>query len=88
MNLTKDGKHIISGWNDDCIRFFSPTTGKQTKKIENSHAGQVTAMISNPGSDRLISGGDNGSIRIWRLEKECLGLLENSFPGKCYVHHL
>ena len=45
-------------------------------------------MISNPGSDRLISGGDNGSIRIWRLEKECLGLLENSFPGKCYVHHL
>ena len=26
--LTQDGRSIISGWSDDCIRFFNPVNGK------------------------------------------------------------
>ena len=56
-------------------------------KIENAHSGSVTALISNTSSDRLFSGGDNGSVRIWKLEKERFGLLEMSFSGKSRIHH-
>ena len=44
-------------------------------------------MISNPSSDRLASGGDNGSVRVWKLEKDRFGLLEISFSGKSQIHH-
>ena len=37
------------------------------KKLSNVHSGKVTAMISNITSDRLITGADNGSVRIWRI---------------------
>lgn len=57
------------------------------EKIENAHAGTVTALISNPPSDRLISGGGNGSVRIWKLEKDRFGLLEMSFSGQSKIHH-
>lgn len=29
LNLLRDGTSIVSGWSDDCIRFFNPKTGKK-----------------------------------------------------------
>lgn len=29
LNLLRDGSSIVSGWSDDCIRFFNPKTGKK-----------------------------------------------------------
>ena len=38
-------------------------------KIKNAHSGKVTAIVSYVGNDRIVSGGDNGSIRVWNTSK-------------------
>ena len=67
LNLLRDGSCIISGWSDDCIRFFNPKTGKKMNEITNAHNGKITALTSNINSDRLFSGGEDGRIRSWKL---------------------
>ena len=69
MELSPDGKSIISGWNDDCIRFFNPVTGKENNKIIKANNSEVTALKITPKLDKIVSGGKNGSIRIWNIEK-------------------
>lgn len=44
--LPKNGKHIISGWDDDCIRIFSPVNGKLMHKIPIANLGIVTKIVS------------------------------------------
>lgn len=63
----RDGSSIVSGWSDDCIRFFNPKTGKKVNTIQNAHNGKITALTSNKASDRIYSGGDDGRIRSWKI---------------------
>ncbi len=89
LNLLRDGTSIVSGWSDDTIRFFNPKTGKKINEISNAHNGKVTALTSNTGSDLLFSGGEDGRIRSWKLEKERFGIIDNIFSGhKSMVHYL
>lgn len=81
MEIPRDGKSIISGWNDDCIRFFNPVTGKEVNKINKANNSEVTALKLTDRLDQLISGGKNGSIRVWSLEKNRFGIIENLFTG-------
>lgn len=29
LNLLHDGSSVVSGWSDECIRFFNPKNGKK-----------------------------------------------------------
>lgn len=65
-----DGKSIVSGWNDGKIRAFLPQSGKLLYTINDAHINGVTAIASNKDSNRIVSGGMNGEVRIWKLGKQ------------------
>lgn len=66
----RDGKSIVSGWHDGKIRAFLPQSGKLLYTINDAHINGATAIASTKCSTRLISGGFNGEIRIWKLGKQ------------------
>lgn len=58
-------------------------------QINNAHNGKITALTSNINSDRLFSGGDDGRIRSWKLEKQRFGIIDNIFTvHKSQIHYL
>jgi WD40 repeat protein len=66
----KDGKSIYSGWHDGKIRSFLPQSGKLLFCINDAHINGVTAITSTSDNTKLISGGMNGEIRVWKIGKQ------------------
>lgn len=62
-----DGKSIISGWNDGKIRAFLPQSGKLYYVINDAHNHGVSAITSTNDCTRIISGGDQGEVRVWEI---------------------
>jgi len=62
-----DGKSIISGWSDGKIRAFGPQSGKQLYIINDAHQQGVTAVIGTNNCKRIISGGKEGLVRVWKV---------------------
>jgi cilia- and flagella-associated protein 52 len=65
-----DGKSIISGWNDGKIRTFLPQSGKLFYAINDAHNHGVTALAATSNCQRIVSGGMEGEVRIWRIGKQ------------------
>jgi WD40 repeat protein len=63
----QDGQSIISGWSDGKIRAFGPQSGKLLYTIHDAHQGAVTAISGTPDSTRIISGGEEGMVRMWAI---------------------
>ena len=68
--ISKDGKSIISGWNDGKVRAFYPESGKLMYTIHDCHAKGVTAIGLSSDGIRLVTGGNDSLIRIWQLTKD------------------
>lgn len=63
------------GWSDGKIRAFGPESGRLQYCINDTHKGAVTALavtqpINHEGQVRLISGGDDGQVRVWLVGKD------------------
>lgn len=69
VSFMRDGKSILSGWSDGKIRSFFPQSGKLMYVINDAHAHGVTALASTTDSARLVTGGMEGEIRVWRIGK-------------------
>eukprot|EP00743_Colponemidia_sp_Colp-15_P000630 GILK01000703.1.p1 GENE.GILK01000703.1~~GILK01000703.1.p1 ORF type:complete len:651 (-),score=98.22 GILK01000703.1:131-1999(-) len=67
--FTRDGKHIVSGWSDGKIRCFLPQSGRLVYVINDAHANGVTALTATNDCSRLVSGGMEGEVRVWRIGK-------------------
>jgi WD40 repeat protein len=70
----KDGKSLISGWTDGKIRAFGPQSGRLQFEINDAHKKCVTALAvtdfdSNDEHYRIISGGEDGQVRIWSVKR-------------------
>ncbi|XP_024535234.1 cilia- and flagella-associated protein 52 [Selaginella moellendorffii] len=70
-----DGKSLISGWNDGRIRAFGPQTGKLLYTILNAHKLGVTAITGTSDSGKIISGGVDGQVRVWRIGPQSHSLI-------------
>lgn len=65
--VVQNGQSIISGWSDGKIRAFGPQSGKLLYTIHDAHQGAVTAISGTPDSTRIISGGEEGMVRMWGI---------------------
>ncbi len=70
IGFMRDGKSIYSGWHDGKIRAFLPQSGKLLYCITDAHVNGVTAITSTSDNQKLITGGMNGEIRIWKINKQ------------------
>ena len=62
-----DGGSIISGWSDGKIRAFGPQSGKLLYTINDAHHKAVTAVVGCSDSQRIVSGGEEGTVRVWQV---------------------
>ncbi|ETW03122.1 hypothetical protein H310_05546 [Aphanomyces invadans] len=72
VDLTVDGSVIVSGWDDGKVRAFYPESGKLKFVIQDAHNESVTAIAVCHDTDherewRLITGGKDGRVRVWRI---------------------
>jgi len=61
----RDGRSFVTGWSDGRVRAFLPQSGKLLYVINDAHRNGVTAVAVT--GDRLVSGGMDGDVRLWRL---------------------
>jgi len=67
IEFSPDGFSLVSAWNDNKIRAFSPTSGSVLYEIPNAHNLEVTALALTPNSQQIVSGGGEGQVRVWEL---------------------
>ncbi|XP_027423567.1 cilia- and flagella-associated protein 52 isoform X2 [Zalophus californianus] len=67
IDFMRDGKSIISAWDDGRIRAFAPETGRLIYVINNAHRIGVTAIATTSDCKRIISGGGEGEVRVWQI---------------------
>uniref|UniRef100_A0A8B9M7Z6 Cilia- and flagella-associated protein 52 n=1 Tax=Accipiter nisus TaxID=211598 RepID=A0A8B9M7Z6_9AVES len=67
IDFMRDGKSIISAWNDGKIRAFMPETGRLMYVINHAHSLEVTAIAATSDCKRIISGGGEGQVRVWEI---------------------
>jgi len=82
LKFNKDGNSLITGWDDGKIRAFGPQSGRLQWEINDAHKNCVTALtVSNVINDyhdyKIISGGDDGCVRVWGITKN-YQVLENN----------
>jgi WD40 repeat protein len=69
--VTPSGTAILSGWDDGKIRSFYPESGKIKFVVPDAHTERVTALAiadnDYKGPWRVISGGAEGRVRIWKI---------------------
>ncbi|XP_028265372.1 cilia- and flagella-associated protein 52 [Parambassis ranga] len=80
-----DGHSIISGWNDGNIRVFGPESGRLMHIIDNAHALGVRAIAGTRSCKRIISGGEEGQVRVWELLSQGHYLVETMKMHKAAV---
>uniref|UniRef100_A0A8B9LUC0 Cilia- and flagella-associated protein 52 n=1 Tax=Astyanax mexicanus TaxID=7994 RepID=A0A8B9LUC0_ASTMX len=86
LGITRDGHSIYSAWNDGKIRMFTPESGRLKLIIHNAHSLGVTAIASGKDSNRLISGGGEGQVRVWEIMQDSYRLVASMKEHKASVN--
>eukprot|EP00696_Hemimastix_kukwesjijk_P004816 gnl/Hemi2/16160_TR5363_c0_g1_i3.p1 gnl/Hemi2/16160_TR5363_c0_g1~~gnl/Hemi2/16160_TR5363_c0_g1_i3.p1 ORF type:complete len:512 (-),score=167.19 gnl/Hemi2/16160_TR5363_c0_g1_i3:116-1651(-) len=73
--VMKDGRSILSGWDDGKVRAYSPQTGRQLFVIHDAHPSGVTAVVGSNDCRFILTGGKDGMVRSWRLGADSQTLL-------------
>lgn len=80
--FSRDGKSIVSAWNDGVIRAFTPLTGKLIYAIPNAHNKGCSAVAMTSNCKMLVSGGLEGQVRVWRIapcNQSLIGVLKEHY---------
>eukprot|EP00747_Dinoflagellata_sp_TGD_P162298 gnl/TRDRNA2_/TRDRNA2_179744_c0_seq1.p1 gnl/TRDRNA2_/TRDRNA2_179744_c0~~gnl/TRDRNA2_/TRDRNA2_179744_c0_seq1.p1 ORF type:complete len:647 (-),score=126.95 gnl/TRDRNA2_/TRDRNA2_179744_c0_seq1:102-1958(-) len=70
LEFMRDGRSILSGWSDGKVRAFLPQSGKLLYVINDAHRNGVTALCPTSECGRLVTGGMEGEVRIWKIGKQ------------------
>ncbi|XP_058531584.1 cilia- and flagella-associated protein 52 isoform X2 [Ochotona princeps] len=76
IEFMRDGKSLVSAWNDGKIRAFAPETGRLMYAINSAHRIGVTAIATTSDCNRIISGGGEGEVRVWKISSQSQKLEE------------
>ncbi|XP_071443263.1 cilia- and flagella-associated protein 52 [Hetaerina americana] len=82
--FSRDGKSIVSSWNNGTIQAFTPQTGKLMYVIQNAHTKGVSALDMTSDGKKIVSGGCEGQVRVWKVTPKeqalCGALQEHRGP--------
>lgn len=70
-----DGRSIVSGWSDGKVRAFAPQSGRLLYTIHDAHHKAVTAIVGTSDSTRVITGGEDGLVRVWLINADTQKLI-------------
>lgn len=70
--FSSDGGAILSGWSDGKVRAFGPQSGKLLYTFD-AHLKAVKAVAATHDPQRLITGGEDGMVRIWEVRHSMYG---------------
>jgi len=70
LNFMRDGRSIVSGWSDGKVRAFLPQSGKLLYVINDAHKSGTTALAVTSDSGRIVTGGMEGEVRVWKIGKQ------------------
>jgi ParB family chromosome partitioning protein len=65
--ISPEGDAFAAGGDDGVVRVTWPARKEDALRAMSGHDGGVTALTFTPADGRLVSGGEDGSIRIWYL---------------------
>jgi WD40 repeat protein len=69
--VSPDGKHVVSGGQDQSIRLWDCATGRLLRTQEDAHVGSVNCVAFTPDGSRILSGGDDAVVKIWHSSLLC-----------------
>lgn len=69
VRFSPDGKYLAAGGWNDTIKIFEAASGKEVAQ-RNGHAGTIVALTFTNDSQRLITGGFDGTVQVWPVEKK------------------
>ncbi|MFC2123786.1 WD40 repeat domain-containing protein [Bacteroidota bacterium] len=78
VDLSKDGKYVLSGSIDKMVKVWDIEKGKELLNLE-GHTDEVAAVKFSPDGKTALSCGKDGTIRMWDLStgSELLNINEN-----------
>ncbi|KAG5898105.1 hypothetical protein JTB14_027462 [Gonioctena quinquepunctata] len=85
--FSSDGKELLGGGNDKCVRIYDLERRTQTVKIKNAHQNDINgAVYADFSSNILYSGSDDGYIKVWD-KRMCGSSGHHSEPVGVLVGH-
>eukprot|EP00471_Norrisiella_sphaerica_P013453 CAMPEP_0184496282 /NCGR_PEP_ID=MMETSP0113_2-20130426/33553_1 /TAXON_ID=91329 /ORGANISM="Norrisiella sphaerica, Strain BC52" /LENGTH=646 /DNA_ID=CAMNT_0026882843 /DNA_START=84 /DNA_END=2024 /DNA_ORIENTATION=+ len=88
VTIAPDGKSIVTGWEDGKIRAFKPKSGKLIYSINDAHRNGVTAISMTNDSKRIVSGGAQGNVRIWKITPQTQSMVASMKQHKGRVNSI
>ncbi|NXC20565.1 CFA52 protein, partial [Corythaeola cristata] len=76
LDITRDGKSIVSAWSDRKIRAFRGQTGRPMYVINDAHSLEMMAIAATSDCKRIISGGGEGQVKVWEIGEKTQKLVE------------
>jgi len=61
------GEVVLTGWQDGMIRAHEAEHGELLWVIDNCHRGGVSSLILSHNSKFIVSGGEQGEVRVWEI---------------------
>jgi WD40 repeat protein len=78
--ISNSGSLLLSAWSDERIRAFLPESGRLKFTIHDAHPNGVRCIDMNANDQsstpwRLVSGGEDGSVRVWQMTSSSQSLV-------------
>lgn len=76
VDITPDGKFIVSASSDMTLRLWSIKKG-ETLRVFEGHSGEVNAIAVTPVGKSLVSGSRDNTLKLWDLKTgDCIATLD------------
>ena len=81
LDLSPDGKALVSVSRDRQIKFHDLETGNVINTIEDAHQGPIYNVRFTPDGEKIITVGDDKLIHVWQLDETLSETLSETLVG-------
>ena len=69
VELSQNGKYLVTAGADDKILVWSPENGKELYRLEDGHKGGITCMCVSSDSQSIVTGGKDKLVILWNISE-------------------